>query len=270
MKTASSFGTVLAHHANTSLPADAHIPSGVDKSDPEDRAARPVDNKNKHLVLDFFAYKYPVATWFRDIFRLPRNPGDHIPIYDKEWDKWKGFWVTILRNPEERASSAFHHFARGKGDIQAFQSAIQGQQASMLSLGEKAMPRIECERNGGGQDGPAPMCKNLEPPNLWRAINRIREFRFVGILEEYDFSVCLFHAMYRSECRPVEFANIRPTSYHESEESKNAELELLKQNKDPWDTPVYEAAVNRFRGEKEEYKINEESCKTICPGGPWG
>jgi len=36
MKCGSSFGTTLAHFANTSLPETAHIPSGENMSDPED------------------------------------------------------------------------------------------------------------------------------------------------------------------------------------------------------------------------------------------
>eukprot|EP00927_Polykrikos_kofoidii_P013983 TRINITY_DN1609_c0_g1_i2.p1 TRINITY_DN1609_c0_g1~~TRINITY_DN1609_c0_g1_i2.p1 ORF type:complete len:345 (+),score=50.53 TRINITY_DN1609_c0_g1_i2:62-1096(+) len=269
MKTASSFGTVLAHFANRSLPADAHIPSGVHKNDPEDRAARAVDNKNKHLVFDFFEYKYPVNKWFKDIFRLPRNPGDHVPIMNNEWDDFKGYWVTVLRQPEERVSSAFHHFAQGKGDILGFQRAVQGQQVSMMSLGNDAKPRIECERSGGGQNGPAPQCEGLARPDVWKALSRMREFQFIGILEEYDLSVCLFHVMYRSDCLPVEFGNIRPTKYHESEEKKQKELEQLKQHPDPWDTPLYEAAVQRFRGDLAQFNVNEERCRTICPGSPF-
>ena len=32
-------------------------------------------------------------------------------------------------------------------------------------------------------------------------------------LQTEDLSVCLFHAMFGGECRPVEFANMRPSHY---------------------------------------------------------
>eukprot|EP00927_Polykrikos_kofoidii_P016927 TRINITY_DN1768_c0_g1_i1.p1 TRINITY_DN1768_c0_g1~~TRINITY_DN1768_c0_g1_i1.p1 ORF type:complete len:336 (-),score=38.41 TRINITY_DN1768_c0_g1_i1:215-1222(-) len=269
MKTASSFGTVLAHHANASLPRDAHIPSLVNKSDPEDMAARPMDNKNKHLVRDFFRYKYPVETWFKGVFRNSNGPGDHVPIMDKEWEEWKGYWVGVFRQPEERVSSAFHHFAQGKGDILAFQKAVEGQQASMLSLGEAGSARVECERKGGGQNGPAPMCRDLKEPVIWRALSRLKDFAFVGILEEFDLSVCLFHVIYKSECLPVEFENIRPTKYHESIKSQKEEEDRLKQHPDPWDTPLYEAALHRFKGDLAQYNVNNKTCRKVCPGGPF-
>jgi hypothetical protein len=271
MKTASSFGTTLAHHANASLPEDAHIPSGVNQSDPEDMTARPVDNKNKHLVLDFFEYKYPVDTWFKDVFRHPGNPGEHLPIMEEEWDEWKGFWVTILRQPEERTSSAWHHFGSAKGDMLKFQSTIQGQQANMLSAGKAGLARTECERAGGGNDGPAPICNKAAfvLPNVTLAIERMHEFAFVGILEEFDMSICLFHAVFGSECLPIEFINIRPTHYEESEAAQKAEEAKLKKFPDPFDTPLYEAALRRFKTDVEKYNLNNNTCRKICPGGPF-
>jgi hypothetical protein len=271
MKTASSFGTTLAHLANASLPVDAHIPSGEDKSDPEDVTARVVDNKKKHLVLDFFEYKYPVDTWFKDVFRHNSNPGEHLPIMEEEWDEWKGFWVTMLRQPEERASSAWHHFGNEKGDMFKFQKTIQGQQANMISGGKNGLALTECERQGGGNDGPAPICDKAASvvPNVSLAIERMHKFAFVGILEEFDMSICLFHAVFGSECLPVEFINIRPTHYEESEAAQKAEEAELKKFPDPFDTPLYEAALRRFKSDVEKYKLNNKTCKKICPGGPF-
>jgi hypothetical protein len=269
MKTASSFGTTLAHYANMSLPEDAHIPGGIDEDDSEDEIVRVIDDEQKKIVLDFFEYKYPVNTWFKDIFRHPSNPGDHLPITDKEWKEWEVFWVTVLRQPEERLSSAFHHFARGKGDVFAFQKTLQGQQAAMLSLGEKGIPWVTCERHGGGQDGPEKACYNLERPDVQKALTRLSKFAFVGILEEYDMSVCLFYTMYGGRCLPAAFDNSRPTPYHISEEQQQAEIAQLKKNKDPWDTPVYEFAVKRFKSDLARHNVNEDHCSRICPGGPW-
>jgi hypothetical protein len=270
MKTASSFGTTLAHYANRSLPKDAHIPGGMDEDDPEDDIERKVDDKTQKLVLDFFAYKYPVPIWFKGIFRHPENPGDHLPITDQDWKEWDGAWVTVLRQPEERLSSAFHHFARGKGSVRSFQKTLQGQQAAMLSLGDKGIPWVTCERHGGGEDGPEKECENLPKPDVQKALERLKEFRFVGILEEYDLSVCLFHKMYDSDCFPVAFDNSRPTPYQMSEKEQQKEIAELKKNPDPWDTPVYEFARERFKNERARYNVNEHTCREICPGGPWG
>jgi hypothetical protein len=250
-KTASSFGTTLAHLANPSLPKDAQIENGPDP------------------VREFFEKKFPADQFFHYVFRNPSNPGDFAPITDTEWKDWRGFWVGMFRNPEDRVNSAWHSFAKGKGDILAFQKNVQGQQASMVSLGEKARARVDCERDGGGQNGPAPSCDQVEDPDPWHAIDRLKNFTFVGIFEEYDLSICLFHTLYRSECRPVEFNKIQETDFRDTLKGREAEISLLKQNKDPYDTPLYEAALNRFRGDCELYKINRETCRMVCPGGPF-
>eukprot|EP00927_Polykrikos_kofoidii_P004011 TRINITY_DN1159_c0_g2_i1.p1 TRINITY_DN1159_c0_g2~~TRINITY_DN1159_c0_g2_i1.p1 ORF type:complete len:764 (+),score=147.16 TRINITY_DN1159_c0_g2_i1:38-2293(+) len=269
MKTASSFGTTLAHHANARLPRDAHIPSGMNKSDPEDMPTRAVDMQEKHLVLDFFEYKYPVDKWFKGVFRFPENPGEHRPIMENEWDQWNGFWVTILRQPEERTSSAWHHFGEGKGNMFKFQKAIQGQQANMLSAGHSGIARVNCERNGGNVLRHLDECDNAVVPNVSLAIKRLREFAFVGILEEYDMSICLFHAVFGGKCLAVEFLNSRPTHYEESEAAQEAEEAKLKKYPDPWDTPVYEAAMRRFKADVRKYKLNNSTCRKMCPGGPF-
>eukprot|EP00927_Polykrikos_kofoidii_P056512 TRINITY_DN50619_c0_g1_i1.p1 TRINITY_DN50619_c0_g1~~TRINITY_DN50619_c0_g1_i1.p1 ORF type:complete len:422 (+),score=44.03 TRINITY_DN50619_c0_g1_i1:65-1330(+) len=269
MKTASSLGTLLAHAANASLPVRAHVPNGLNKTDPEDVIVRPVDAANKHLVLDFFQYKYPISTWFQGVFRYPENPGGHIPIMDNEFDEWKGHWVAMFRQPEERVRSAFHHFAQGKGDILAFQQNVQGQHSSMMSLGRDALPRVACERSGGGQDGPSPSCNKLKDPNVQLAVERINGFAFVGIFEHFDLSICLFHAIFGTECLPVEFEVIRATHYHENETALAQELVELQKHADPWDTPLYEVARNRFRRDLAKYKVDNATCNKLCPGGPF-
>jgi hypothetical protein len=269
MKTASSSGTTLAHHANASLPKTAHIPSCMTKSDPEDMTARVEDLRDRHLVLDFFEYKYPVDTWFQNVFRYSTNPGAHRGITEDEWNDFKGYWVTILRQPEERTSSAWHHFGRGQGDMFKFQRNVQGQQAKMLTQGETAAASVLCERTGGGLFPSSAPCDTSPAPNVSVAIQRVREFAFVGILEQFDLSICLFHAMFGSECLAVEFLNVRPTGYHESEAAQEAELKQLKEHPDPWDTPVYEAALKRFKGDLARFNVNNDTCKVICPHGPF-
>eukprot|EP00927_Polykrikos_kofoidii_P064622 TRINITY_DN6004_c0_g1_i3.p1 TRINITY_DN6004_c0_g1~~TRINITY_DN6004_c0_g1_i3.p1 ORF type:complete len:357 (-),score=45.20 TRINITY_DN6004_c0_g1_i3:67-1086(-) len=271
-KTGSSFGTTLAHTANSSLPQRAHIPSGTNKSDPEDVIVTKEDLVSQHLVLDFFKHKYPVDVWFNGVFRNPINPGDHIPIRENEEAEWRGLWVGMFRQPEERVSSAWHNFALGKGDMFAFQRIVAGQQTSMLSLGVSGRAKIDCETQGGGQNGPAPACETARTlvPNVRLALKRLNEFNFIGLTEEWDFSICLFHVLYKSDCLSVEFENIRPTEYHESERQQELDIKRLKENPDPYDTIIYKAAVSAFQELKSKYDISNETCRKVCPGGPFG
>eukprot|EP00927_Polykrikos_kofoidii_P060045 TRINITY_DN55118_c0_g1_i1.p1 TRINITY_DN55118_c0_g1~~TRINITY_DN55118_c0_g1_i1.p1 ORF type:complete len:377 (-),score=24.57 TRINITY_DN55118_c0_g1_i1:66-1196(-) len=267
MKTGSSLGTTLAHHANSSLPTTAHIPSGRDQSDPEDRLESPRFAGN--LNLDFFAVKYPINEWFPDVFRKPGNPAVHWPIQKQEYEMWKGYWVGLFRQPAYRVHSSWHYFTRGKGSLMSFARNVAGQQAGMLSGGLKAMPRMKCELKGGGQRFHDPQCDVAQEvaPDVPLAIQRLAEgFAFVGILEEYDLAICLFHTIFGSECRAVEFLDVRPTVYNEDKYANKTDVARLEMQGDPWDTPVYEFAKRRFWTDVLKYNVSRRSCRSMCPG----
>jgi|EP00927_Polykrikos_kofoidii_P013985 hypothetical protein len=257
MKCGSSFGTTLAHFANQGLPETAHIPSGTDQSDPEDRTTEGAQGEP-----NFFRYKYPIDKYFKDVFRYPPNPGNHLPILDEEWDEWKHNWFGVFREPASRALSSFYHFGQGKGDMLDFVKKIQGQQASMLSVGATGMAKIRCEFNQ--TDAPTE-CDRMVEPDVPLAIQRLDGFAFVGILEEFDMSICLFHKMMGSKCLAVEFLNTREANYPGGDKMHEEELQKLREVGDPWDGPVYEAALRRFWGDVRKYDLKPSVCRELCP-----
>eukprot|EP00927_Polykrikos_kofoidii_P001869 TRINITY_DN10726_c0_g2_i1.p1 TRINITY_DN10726_c0_g2~~TRINITY_DN10726_c0_g2_i1.p1 ORF type:complete len:373 (-),score=52.94 TRINITY_DN10726_c0_g2_i1:58-1176(-) len=268
MKTGSTFGTTLAHHANFSLPGTAHVPSGTNESDPEDRIEDVAHKRKQQLCEDFFEMHYPISQWFEGVFRSPNpnNPGDHVPIKSaEELEEWKGSWVGMFREPADRVHSAWHYFAEGKGDMLRFARTISGQQASMLASGEDGLARAACEFGGGGELGHVSECTQLVSPNVTLALERLESFAFVGLLEEYDLSICLFHIMFRSRCQPVEFIDIRPSDEEDSEAAKN-EIKLLQDQGDSVDTPVYDAAKRRFWRDVQKYGASKLACLETCGG----
>jgi hypothetical protein len=260
MKCGSSFGTTLAHFANESLPVTAHIPSGENQSDPED-TTREGDQGEPN----FFRYKYPIGKWFTDVFRNPSNPGNHLPITMEEWTEWRHAWFGVFREPASRVLSSYNHFGQSKGDLGDWADRIKGQQASMLSAGHEGLSRIYCEFNRTHADT---WCKRSVPPKVGLAIQRLNHFAFVGILEEFDLSVCLFHKMFGSDCHAVEFINMRPGTYPGGEEKMEKDLAFLRKKGDPWDEPVYAAALRRFWSDVHKYNLKPSTCRKICPSAP--
>ncbi len=51
---------------------------------------------------------------------------------------------------------------------------------------------------------------------LERAVQTVSKLAFVGITEEWDESVCLFHRMFGGHIHPMEFKN-----FHEGENKHN-------------------------------------------------
>eukprot|EP00927_Polykrikos_kofoidii_P075643 TRINITY_DN71_c0_g2_i4.p1 TRINITY_DN71_c0_g2~~TRINITY_DN71_c0_g2_i4.p1 ORF type:complete len:359 (-),score=53.55 TRINITY_DN71_c0_g2_i4:24-1100(-) len=257
MKTGSSLGTALAHFANASLPRTAHIPSGKNASDPEDTTI-----EGQQGEPNFFHFKYNASFWFRNVFRHPSNPGQHRPVSADDYEVWKGNLFGMFRDPARRALSSWHYFAEGKGNLSQFAINIRGQQASMLSLGDAAEQRKLCEIRNLSTN-----CSNSEVPNVTLAIERLEGFAFIGLTEEFDLSICLFHLMFGGECFDVEFFNMRPGAYKKEEEADRLESELamLRAQGDPWDTPFYEAASRRFWSDVEKYDATRTTCRSTCP-----
>jgi hypothetical protein len=108
----------------------------------------------------------------------------------------------------------------------------------------------------------------MVPPNVTLAIQRLNHFAYVGIIEQFDLSVCLFHKMFGTKCLDVEFLNMRPGTYPGGEKKKQEDLAMLEKQGDPWDGPVYDAAKRRFWSDVHKYNLRPSTCKTICPGAP--
>eukprot|EP00927_Polykrikos_kofoidii_P082123 TRINITY_DN8078_c0_g1_i1.p1 TRINITY_DN8078_c0_g1~~TRINITY_DN8078_c0_g1_i1.p1 ORF type:complete len:343 (+),score=35.52 TRINITY_DN8078_c0_g1_i1:56-1084(+) len=256
MRCGSSFGTTLAHFANGSLPESLRIPSAAN---PEDMTTEGSEGEPNS-----FRYKYPADKWFKDVFRSPSDPGNHLPILDEEWDEWKGEWFGIFREPASRTLSSFHHFGKGGGNMTEFARRVRGQQASMLSSGAAGFEKVRCEFS---QSDSAYACAHMVEPDVPLAIQRIDGFAFVGILEEFDMSVCLFHKMMGSNCLAVEFSKTREQAYPGGDRLKDEQLEQLRKMGDPWDEQIYEAAQRRFWSDVRKYELTPSVCSQLCPDG---
>lgn len=262
-KTGGSFGTTLVHYANSSLPKTAHMPTGRNQSDPEDRTT-----EGSQGEWNFFKFKYPYEQWFQGVFwHDDNNPANHVAVDTQpvgSYSDWKGNFFGIFRQPEHRILSAFYHFMHGKGDLLEYAHEIQGQTASMMSMGKKAVSKIKCEFREDSHIH-CPIAK-VTKPDVRLAIERLKGFAFIGLLEQYDLSVCLFHRMFQSECLAVEFINMRPhiSSALETKDKKSEDLALLMNHQDPFDGPLYAAAEHIFWENVRKYDARPTTCMETC------
>jgi hypothetical protein len=228
----------------------------MNASDPEDTII-----EGRQGGVNFFHYKYRTSSWFKNVFRHADNPATHLPVSADAYEIWKGNWVGMFRDPARRVQSSWHHLGRGRKNVSQFAINVRGQQASMLSGGHSAMQRKSCEFGVTGA------CSDLEAPNVTLAIERLEGFAFVGLTDEFDLSICLFHLMFGGECFDIEFFNMREGAYKKEEEADRLESELamLRAQGDPWDTPFYEAASRRFWSDVEKYDATRTTCRSTCP-----
>ncbi|CAK8992389.1 unnamed protein product [Durusdinium trenchii] len=72
-----------------------------------------------------------------------------------------------------------------------------------------------------------------------RAVKRLREgFAFVGLTEEWDLSICLFHTMFGGPCHSSEFHNARK-SHHLKNADGSYDTSVLQGYQDEIDGLVY-------------------------------
>ena len=167
--------------------------------------------------------------------------------------------VTVLRNPTERIVSAFCNHVVFDGinetaDVDIFFSNSRAESSrnfekytsyrSVLGCYAKMLNGVEC-------------VKDIEITNtmIENAKFMLSEFLFVGILEEYSSSVKLFHRMHNatvlSPPHPVEFSIIK--------RPKNKCKEYLLANhkyfEDPYDSIIYNFALNLFHQRLRQYLL---------------
>merc|ERR1712087_391736 len=101
-------------------------------------------------------------------------------------------------------------------------------------------------------------------------------FAFIGILEEIEMSVCLFHAIFGGTCRAAEFVNIRP-AYDRIRSDRPTrmpataghDISVLNGWFDRIDRPIYEHAVGVLHSNMKKYNVDPHFCRTrICPCCP--
>ena len=132
----------------------------------------------------------------------------------------RGYGVGLFRRPQQRVMSAYaaglHHYgmrdpiemkrsvlkaAHDQGPLESLR--VYTSWPGISSCQTKMILGYKCASNE----------IELQPEDLMRAMEIVeRDFLFVGITEDFDRSVCLFHAMLGGQTNPNEFRNVRPTS----------------------------------------------------------
>lgn len=88
-----------------------------------------------------------------------------------------------------------------------------------------------------------------------KAVARLENVAFVGLTEEWNDSICLFHAMFGGEMNPHSFQNVRSTNAFATgrDYQRDAATEQVTVSDDPHDWALYMAAKARYRQLQRKY-----------------
>ena len=249
-KAGTSFGTSLAHLANTwsvgtpgvkRLPADAQM---VDCTTMNCTFTEPREFTNR---FPFDAY-YPHVFWRA----LGWTWGDHTPLSEaSHWKAFRGRMFSMFREPHSRLISGWHYFNHASMPLAEYAARTEGSMTSMLT-GQQEQT-VRCWHKPSESQ-----CPWTEEPNVSLALQRLDDFAFVGLTGEWELSMCLLHASMPGAGPVVaaELSNSRPGSYGAAAANPASEPATT----DRYDDVVYEAVASRFWDDVRKAGLSREAC----------
>lgn len=191
--------------------------------------------------------------------------------------------VTLFRDPEQRLVSGFYHH---RHDCPALRErlapeceltaalddqacAVLREKATTQSLEEYAACVGQCSirmLNGSSCAGGDDSASLLSIVGL---ASRINQLGFVGITDQYAWSVCLWHTRFGGPCHASEFGNYRKGPHHDATGYREVSLlSLAARGMLAQDRIVYKWALRRFHAEVLKYGVTPAHCRRICPDAP--
>ena len=175
-----------------------------------------------------------------------RNTAHHpLNIHHSSFDPNRVAYVTMLREPASRIVAGFHH---------NLHDCHNCTWKTTLSEYAEATAGMYTEFFAGSN-------------NVATAIKRIQQFAFVGLMEYWDLSICLYHYLFGGPA-PIEpeFANLRPGKYKHSKKGRDAaakEITKLRQalpahvsSRLVADNMVYSAGAAKFWSDIGRYRLS--------------
>ena len=173
-----------------------------------------------------------------------RNTAHH-PLQKTKFDSKRVAYVTMLREPASRLVSGFHHNFHDCGNCTKKTTLIEYATATAGMYTDYF----------AGTD------------SVETAIARIQQFAFVGLMEYWDLSICLYHHLFGGRM-PIEseFANLRPGKYRRKKQTRDAaakEIVRLRQSLPAHlgsrligDNRIYAAGAAKFWSDIHHYRLS--------------
>jgi len=169
----------------------------------------------------------------------------------------QGHGITMLRQPEQRIVSSYnddyhswpyYYFHRDPSSILEYASVVSGCAVKMLT---RTGQSFDSGHNGTVCGQPDPASKS----ETELAIKRLNDnYPFVGILEDWELSVCLLHAMYGGKCHSWELGT------SDTAGNSTTSVNELEGFTDVADGRLYAAGQRHFKANLERYAVSMPSC----------
>ena len=193
---------------------------------------------------------------------------DHLKISEDVFQKFKGFFVGIFREPVDRSISSFEWFHQCTKSFAYCKSKLieyinlTGSTVVRMLAGQDDGTEWKCMKNNVRFP-----CESYDEPqpNIQLAKLRLNSFKFVGLQSEWTLSICLFHHIFGGSCDQIELKNIRKTKSIFLKQFLNDEqIKKIKNNNSFSDSTLYYTAQKRFWNDIHRFDLNHTYCKSFC------
>jgi len=184
---------------------------------------------------------------------------DHSGIGEFYEKHVKGHGAILVRQPEQRIISAYNfyyhdwpeaYYQRPPADLLEYAHTVAGCTVKMLTR--------TAQSGDYGHD--ATVCGSPERATEAEtdlAVQRLQEgFPYVGIVEDYDLSVCLLHKMFGDRCKPSDISS----SSNSNTSASVYDVSQLDGFRDLADGKLYSAAQAKFQALSAKYGVSMEGC----------
>lgn len=182
------------------------------------------------------------------------SEGGHYGLSNELFAKQRGHLVGMFRRPQNRIVSAFSQPGAPWGAV-----ATGHHNFTQYALHEKG-----CMTKSLARDGWYPCklgSKAASQEEVDMAVSRLQGFAFIGLTEEWNLSVCLFHAVFGGDIYQEEVAVTRPGQGPIREAASQEFLASLKDWEDRADEEVYAAAAKLFWQQIQKYNVRRGHCE---------
>lgn len=244
-KTGTSFANVVWHYGCPNIPAGASIGNYDERFEGSLNDTYPIEKNCPYLI--------------------NHSPSTHKPIGEKEWEENYGNFVAMFREPTDRIKSAFKmnkHCIQDCNpennrmwecdavrDIDRRNTTACDTVKAARCMAEYALaePAQGCQTKMV-YGVPCTADMRIDPSKRKLAAQRVAKgFAFVGLVEEWDLSVCLFHRTMGGLPFKVESDAVREgTPSSQPDECSQKVKHSLGDDKDPVDNVIYSAAKKVF------------------------
>ena len=178
----------------------------------------------------------------------------------------QGRLVGFFRDPDQRLLSMYHSWGNGPGCFDWSDTLKNMTLRPFLEYADLMKGGMTYQLTEAGQKSTIgtilDVHRPMTPDDAKEASRRVREgFAFVGLTEEWDMSICLFHKIFGGDCHAEEFADIRPTSSGKDASVDYDTSELMGFH-DDIDEVVYSAALEVFKANIVLYNVSQDSCRS--------